>query len=246
MNRTMTLAICLLLVACSPGSTGQEEILVSAAASLTDAFGDLESAFEAEHPDVDVILNLGGSSSLREQILGRVPADVFASANEPTMDEVVMAGEVSADPRVFATNSLVVAVPAGNPGGVTGLDDFSRDELLLGLCAEGVPCGDFARAVLEMAGVTPEIDTNEPDVRSLLTKIALGELDAGITYATDVSAAGGDVVGIEIDPGVNVTASYPIAVLAGAPNPSAAADFVEFVLSPAGQEILALHGFGAP
>jgi molybdate transport system substrate-binding protein len=221
-------------------------LLVSAAASLTDAFTAVAAAFEAAYPDVEVNLNFGGSSALREQILEGAPADVFASANTANMDEVVESGGVSGDPTVFVDNLLEIAVPLGNPAGVAGLADFGRDELLIGLCAAGVPCGDFARQALAAAGVMPAIDTNEPDVRALLTKIEAGELDAGITYLTDVASTGGSVDGVEIPEDQNVVAEFPIAVLAGAPNPGAAAAFVAFVLSDTGRAILADYGFASP
>lgn len=222
------------------------ELLVSAAASLTDVLFEIETAFETTYPDVDVVLNLAGSSALREQIREGAPADVFASANMSNMQQLVDAGEVAGEPVIFAMNSLEIAVPAGNPAGVTGLADLGREELLIGLCAEAVPCGDFARLVLDNAGVAPAIDTNEPDVRALLTKLELGELDAGITYVTDVAAAAGQVEGVAIPDADNVIAEYPIAALANAPNPAAAAVFVDFVLSADGRAILSSYGFGLP
>jgi molybdate transport system substrate-binding protein len=235
---------------CGRGSptTGaaRAQLLVSAAASLTDAFGEIKAAFEAKDPGVEVTLNFAASSSLREQILEGAPADVFASANPSNMDQVVKAGDVAGTPQTFARNLLQIAVPAGNPAGIRGLQDFSNPQLLIGLCAEGVPCGDFARQALHNAGVTPTIDTNEPDVRALLTKIESGELDAGITYVTDVASTGGKVEGIDIPADDNVIAEYPIAVLAHAPNPRAAQEFVDFVLSGQGQTILAKYGFAAP
>jgi molybdate transport system substrate-binding protein len=161
------------------------------------------------------------------------------------MDQVVEAGE-AADPEVFVRNLLQIAVPSGNPGEVAGLEDFARDELLIGLCAEDVPCGDFAREALANAGITPSIDTNEPDVRSLLTKVEEGELDAGIVYVTDVLSTGGAVEGVVIPEDQNVTADYPIATLASAPNPDGAGVFVEFVLSDEGQAILGEYGFASP
>ncbi|MDX1566368.1 MAG: molybdate ABC transporter substrate-binding protein [Longimicrobiales bacterium] len=221
-------------------------VRVSAAASLTDAFREVESAFEEAHPQVDVMLNLGGTSALRVQILEGAPVDVFASASTAQMERVVTAGEAAGDPVVFARNRLQIAVPEGNPAGVEGLEDFGDPDLVIGLCAESVPCGELARRTLRRAGVTPAVDTHEPDVRALLTKIELGELDAGIVYATDVAAAEGAVEGIPIPPEVNVRAEYPIAVLARSPNPDLASAFVDFVLSDAGQTILADHGFGGP
>jgi molybdate transport system substrate-binding protein len=223
------------------------ELLVFAAASLTDAMAEVESAFEDANPDADVRLNLASSSALREQIFEGAPADVFMSANASNMDQVVDAGEAG-DPEVFATNILQIAVPAGNPADVTGLEDFADDTLLIGLCDEEVPCGDFGRQALENAGVTPSIDTNEPDVRALLTKVAEGELDAGIVYVTDVLAPdfADDVDGIDIATDDNVVAEYPIAALASAPNPDAASAFVDFILSDGGQAILNAYGFGSP
>ena len=225
----------------SPNETGT--VVVFAAASLAAAFSDMEMGFEAVNPGVDVQLNLAGSSTLREQILEGAPADVFASANAANMAQIVGAGEAESDPQVFARNLLQIAVPAENPGGVSGLEDFSRTELLVGLCAEGVPCGDFARRALRKAGVEPELDTNEPDVRALMTKIAADELDLGMVYVTDVLADDGSVLGIEIDADHNVEAAYPIVRLASSTNPSGADDFTRFVLSDAGRSILTLHGF---
>ena len=244
-RQIITACVLGMVIACS-GSSVEGELLVSAAASLTDAFAEVEAVFEEENPDVDVVLNLGSSSALREQILEGAPADVFASANTSNMDQVAEAGELSGDAEIFATNSLQIAVPTGNPAEVTGLEDFAREELLIGLCAEDVPCGDFGRQALENAGVIPSIDTNEPDVRALLTKIEAGELDAGITYVTDVLSASGTVEGVDIPAEVNVVAEYPIATLAGAPNPDAAAAWVEFVLSEEGQAILTGYGFTSP
>jgi molybdate transport system substrate-binding protein len=218
-------------------------ITVFAAASLTDAFEEAAEAFEEANPDVTVELNLAGSSALREQILAGAPADVFASANPSNMDQVAEAGEVEGDAEVLVHNSLQIVVAADNPGGVEGLEDFADDSLLIGLCAVEVPCGDFGRDVLANAGVTPAPDTEEPDVRSLLTKVASGDLDAGLVYVTDVESAGDDVEGIDIPDDVNEVADYPIASLAGAGEPEIAAAFVDYLLSDDGQAILTSHGF---
>jgi molybdate transport system substrate-binding protein len=227
------------------GSTLEGDVTVFAAASLTDAFDGIAAAFEAANPDVGVELNYGPSSGLREQILAGAPADVFASANASNMDQVVEGGAAD-DPQDFATNLLQIVVPAGNPGGVEALDDFADGDLLVGLCAEEVPCGDFGREALANAGVTPDVDTNEPDVRSLLTKVEAGELDAGIVYVTDVLAAGDAVEGIDIPEEDNVVATYPLAALTGSGNAEVAEAFVDFVVSEEGRAVLADHGFGAP
>jgi len=238
----------LAIAACGfgPGADSpRQQVWVSAAASLTDAFLEVKTAFEEANPGVEVVLNLGGSASLREQILEGAPLDVFASANNANMDQVVAAGGAAADPRIFVRNQLQIAVPAGNPAAVTGLHDFAREELLIGLCAAEVPCGDFGRRVLTNAGVVPATDTNETDVRALLTKIEAGELDAGIVYVTDIASTD-EVEAVEIPTSLNVLADYPIVVLDGARDPDLAAAFVEFVLSDAGQAILRGFGFSSP
>ena len=231
----------------SPGTAASDlegSITVFAAASLTDAFGEIADAFGDANAAVNVESNFGASSSLREQILAGAPADVFASANIPNMDQVVEAREAAGDPQVFARNRLEIVVPAGNPAGVTRLANFADDNLLIGLCAEEVPCGEFGREALANAGVgSPAIDTNEADVRSLLTKVESGDLDAGIVYRTDVLAAGAAVEGIEIPAEDNVVADYPIAALAASGNAEAADAFVAFVLSDTAQDILESYGF---
>lgn len=233
---------CVLLGACDNGAVRQERVVVSAAASLTDAFAAIAVEFENANPGVEVVLNLGGSSSLREQILEGAAVDVFASADTDTMAVLEAAGLTAASPATFARNRMVIAVPEGNPGEVRGIRDLANPDLFVGLCGSGVPCGDFARQVLHNAAVVASVDSEEGDVRSLLTKVAAGELDVGIVYATDVHAAT-DVVAIELPADVNVAAEYPIVVLGDAPNPVEAASFVDFVLSPSGQALLADFGF---
>ncbi|MGI9596527.1 MAG: molybdate ABC transporter substrate-binding protein, partial [Acidimicrobiales bacterium] len=194
-------ALALAVISTGCGESGQadriEVVRVFAAASLTDAFGQLEQAFESDNPDFDIELNLAGSSSLRAQILAGAPADVFAAANTAVMDDVIGADATLDRSEPFATNGVTIAVPKANPAGVSGLADFADSDLFLGLCAEAVPCGDLARRTLAAAGVDPSIDTNEPDVRALLTKIAVGELDAGIVYSTD-GLASDEVDGIAV------------------------------------------------
>lgn len=226
-------------------SSGRTAITVFAAASLTDAFTEIADQFEEANPGVTVELSFAGSSSLREQILEGAPADVFASASESNMDQVVEAGEVDRA-ETFATNRLQIVVPAGNPAGIAGLEDFSRDELLIGLCAEEVPCGDFGRQVLAAAGVEPATDTNEADVRALLTKVEAGELDAGLVYVTDVVSAGDAVEGIDLPDEVDVLVSYPIGPVTSTGNPDVARAFVDFVLGDQGRAVLGDSGFGLP
>jgi len=226
---------------------GQDEgevVLVMAASSLTNAFSEIELAFESAHPEIDVQLNLAGSASLREQILQGAPADVFASANSATMQAVLDAGEATTS-VTFATNTLQIAVPLDNPGAVTGIADLANEDLLVGLCGEQVPCGQFARQALEQAGVVASVDTNEGDVRALVTKLEAGELDVGIVYATDVLSSN-EITGIALPATTDVVVAYPIAQLTNAANEDGARQFVEFVLSVEGQAILASTGFASP
>jgi molybdate transport system substrate-binding protein len=221
------LVACVFVAACG---TGADIVTVSAASSLAEAFGEIERAFEAANPGVDVVLNLGGSSSLAAQIEAGAAVDVFATA-----DGAHLAGIASGRP--FAGNDIVVATPPDNPGGMVGLEDFADPDLYLGLCAVGVPCGDLARRALRSAGVIADIDTEEPDVRSLVTKLLAGELDGGVVYRTDLEG----LFGIEIPLEHRASATYEIASLTGAGD-----EFVDFVLSDAGRSILLDHGFGTP
>jgi len=220
-------------------------ITVFAAASLTEAFGALETAFEQQHPGVDVVLSFGGSGALATQITEGAPADVFAAASGAPMDTVTESGDAS-DPTVFTTNTLEIAVPPGNPAGITGLADLANPELTIALCDPSVPCGAAAETLLQHAGLTPAPDTLEQDVKAVLTKIELGEADAGLVYVTDVVAAGDKVEGIVVPEAADVVSAYPIAVLTGAPNPRGARAWVDFVLSDEGRAALAAAGFVAP
>lgn len=238
-----SVVLCGVLAACS-GSANDRSVLVMAASSLSQVFLEMEAVFEEQNPGVDVVLNFGGSAALREQILEGAPADVFAAANRTTMAAVVDAGAAES-PIMFATNELALAVPAGNPAGIESIADLGRDELLVGLCAVGVPCGDFARDALGQVGVTASADTDEKDVRSLLTKIEFGELDVGIVYITDVASTE-KVDAIALPANANVAIEYPIAVLDEAPNGGDAERFVDFVRSAEGARILVANGFGTP
>jgi molybdate transport system substrate-binding protein len=218
---------------------------VFAAASLTEVFDTLSTKFEQEHPNVDVVLNYGGSSALATQINQGAPADVFAAANESTMKTVTDAGGAS-DPTIFTTNVLELVVPKGNPAGVKGLADLANPELTIVLCDVAVPCGSAAKTLLDSAAVTAAPDSLEQDVKAVLTKIELGEADAGLVYVTDVKAGGDQVEGIEIPEAAKVINKYPIAALTASTNPDAAAAWVAYILSDTGQKALTDAGFGTP
>jgi molybdate transport system substrate-binding protein len=226
------------------GPTGT--LTVFAAASLTEVFTDLGEQLEGDHPELTVQFNFAGSSALATQIAQGAPADVFASANPAQMAVVTDAGLADGEPTVFTANVLQIAVPAGNPAGITGLADFGREELALALCAPEVPCGAASEDVFTAAGVTPLPDTQEEDVRAALTKVELGEVDAALVYATDVTAAGDAVEGIAFPEAEDAVNDYPLVTLVEAPNPEAAQAFVDLVLSDEGQQALEAAGFRAP
>ncbi|MFO7960483.1 MAG: molybdate ABC transporter substrate-binding protein [Nitriliruptoraceae bacterium] len=229
-----------------PGDAQPGEVLVFAAASLTDAFGALADAFSDANPQVEVTLNLAGSQTLARQIVEGAPAQVFASANQRHMDVVADAGELATDPEVFTANRMAIAVEPGNPLGITGLDDLADPELLLVLPDEEVPAGRYAQQVLDAAGVTVSPVSLEQDVRAARSKVELGEADATIVYASDIVAASGRVAGVDLPDEQNVLATYPVARLADAPDPEVADAFVAFVLSTQGRTILTEYGFTAP
>ena len=191
------------------------------------------------------MFSFGPSSGLATQITQGAPADVFASASQQNMDQVTSAGAASS-PTVFVKNTMEIAVPPTNPGHVTGVADLARKGVKVALCQAQVPCGTVAKTVFDNAKITVTPVTQEADVKSVLAKVTLGEVDAGVVYVTDVRAAGGKVKGIEIPGDVNASTSYPIAALTKVPNAAGAKAFVDFVLSAAGAAVLTQDGFAAP
>ena len=221
-------------------------LTVFAAASLTDVFTHLGKQLEQENPSLTVKFNFAGSDALATQITQGAPADVFASANEKQMKVVTDAGLQAADPTIFAENVLEIAVPKGNPGHVTGLEDFENESLTLAVCAPTVPCGAAAQTVFQKAGINAKPDTEETDVKAALNKVQLGEVDAALVYATDVEAAGDQIEGIPFPEAADAVNKYPIATLKAAPNAAAATAFVDLVTSDAGQKALTDAGFRKP
>jgi molybdate transport system substrate-binding protein len=244
----------ILLVACgstpSPAATASAHpdtavgtINVFAAASLTAAFKEEGAAFQKKHPNASVMFNFAGSASLVTSINNGAPADVFASADAPNMQKVVNAGNVTGQPANFAANKLQVVVPAGNPKGVRGLADLANPGTVVILCAPVVPCGNYANQALAKAGIKLTPKSQEQDVNAVVSKVSLGEADAGIVYVTDVRAAGAKVEGVDIPDDQNVLATYPIATVKGGSNPTGGYAFIDFLLSSPGQAILANYGF---
>lgn len=220
-------------------------VVVLAAASLTGTFTELADRFEYEHPGADVVLSFGGSSSLAQQVVAGAPADVFAAASPTTMATVEQAGDAT-DTVVFARNTLEIAVPPGNPGKVSRLADLGDSRRTVALCAPQVPCGAAAAQLFAAAGVQAAPDTLEQDVKAVLTKVELGEVDAGLVYRTDVIAAGDAVRGVAVPEASRAVNDYPVAVLKDAPNPRAARAFVELLRSPVGRTELSRAGFEVP
>lgn len=256
MKRALIVAAALLLAGCSAPTatptvsatpdTLSGTVTVDAAASLTDTFQAIADAFNKEHPNVKIVFNFGGSAGLASQIVQGAPVDVFAAASGATMKTVTDAALTDGDPTVFVTNTLEIAVPADNPGKVTGLTDFAKPELAIALCAVEVPCGAAAKTVFDAAGIVPSVDTYEQDVKSVLTKVEVDEVDAGLVYKTDVLAAGSKVKGIEFPEASTAVGKYPIALLGASTNKAAARAFIDYVLSPRSIRILHRAGFGAP
>ncbi len=229
----------------SGAATLQGSLHVLVAASLLPVAEVLAGDFELLHPGVDVQIAGAGSSTLREQVLAGAPADVFIPADPSHLQAVRHEVGISGESVVVARNSLVLAVPAGNDAGVAALADLTRPELLIGLCAAEVPCGAHARAGLSRAGIEPVPDTDEPNVRALVTKLAAGELDAAVVYASDARTAAG-IESLGWGAGSAPETTYEAAMLTEAPNTQAAEAFLDFLGSAAARDAFVSHGFGAP
>ena len=249
MGRKLTLtavvaALSLVSTACSTASSGSNDsppptITVAAAASLTDVFEVIGTEF-TQATGSPVTFSFAASSAIAEQIRGGAPIDVFASAGKASMEPLV-AEQLVTGVADFATNSLVIAVPAGNPAAVTGLGDLSR--VSVAVCQEQVPCGAATVKLFEQNALAVTPVTFEPDVRSVLTKVETDEVDAGIVYVTDVASAGDLVEGVTIPPDANVTTLNQVAIVAASDNAEAAAAFIAFLNGPEAQAALASAGF---
>jgi len=218
-------------------------ITVFAAASLTDAFNEIGAAFTKAYPQAKATFSFDASSALAQQITQGAPADLFAAADQANMDKLTKAGLNGAAPQVFANNLLGIIVPPGNPKGVKGVQDLANPDLKVVLCADGVPCGTYAKQILTTAGVTVNPVSLEQNVKGVVTKVTTGEADAGIVYVTDIAAAGSKAAGVEIPKDINVVAVYPIAATKTSQNSAADQAFIGFLLGSQGQSILAKYGF---
>ncbi len=228
----------------SPGVEG--DITVFAAASLTGAFNEIGDAFTTANPDAKVTFSFDASSALVQQITQGAPADVFASADTANMDKLTNAQLNGTAPVLFATNLLGIIVPKGNPAGITSVADLANPDVKVVVCAPEVPCGKYAAQMFESAGITVTPVSQEQNVKGVVTKVTAGEADAGIVYVTDVKAAGDSAELVAIPSDINVVAKYPIATVKASTNAEVDQAFIDFVLGPDGQKILADYGFMAP
>ena len=233
-------------VAAQPSPTPPEvsgSLTVLAAASLTDAFTKIGADLHRKYPGIASTFSFAGSPTLVTQIQQGAPADIFAAADQANMQKVVTGGFASGTPAVFAHNKLEIAVQAGNPKRITSLSDLANPAVKVDVCAPGVPCGAYSTTTFGKAGIKVTPVSQEQDVKSVLTKVGLGEADAGIVYVTDVRSAGSQVEGVAIPDALNTTAEYPIVELKTTQSEPAAKAFVDYVLGAQGQQVLADLGF---
>ena len=244
MRRLIAVCLLALLPGCASAATDREqEVTVFAAASLAAAFDEIATDFEAANPGAVVRLNVAGSRTLVAQLREGARADVLATADTASMRAAAAAGVVDGTPVVFAANAAAVAVPADNPAGVRTAADLAEPRVQVVVCAVPAPCGIAARELLAELGREVRPVSEETSVAGVLGKVAAGEADAGIVYATDVLGEAA-VRSVPLTPGVAVSTTYPIAPVTGA---GALADrFIAHVLGPEGQDALARAGFGPP
>jgi molybdate transport system substrate-binding protein len=244
------IAVAALAGGCSDGgastSADPSEITVFAAASLKAPFTELGKQFEADHEGTTVSFNFAGSSDLVTQITQGAPADVFASANTANMDKVTDAGLADGDPVDFATNTLTIVTAPGNPKGITSFADLTKAGTAVVVCAPQVPCGAATKTVEAKTGVTLSPVSEESQVTDVLGKVTSGQADAGLVYVTDAAGAGDNVSRVDFPESAQAVNTYPIVALRDAGDVEAAAEFVELVTGPDGQQVLFEAGFAAP
>jgi molybdate transport system substrate-binding protein len=237
-----------LLGACSPAApsaASSKELVVFAASSLSDTYTSLGKTFEAAHPGVLVKFSFGGSSTLVDQLKEGAPADVFASADRQNMEKATTANLISGVPSLFATNTLTLIVPTGNPAGITGLDS-SLDGKKLVVCADGVPCGSATTKLAKLLGVTLKPVSQETKVTDVRAKVESGQADAGVVYVTDAKASGSKVDTVAIKNADQVKNEYLLGVVATSKNSRLASQFVALVTGSDGQRTLSGAGFTLP
>ena len=238
--------LCLLIAGCRRGPRRVASTVVFASASLTESFRALRAEFERRNTGTSIALHVAGTPRLVLQLREGAQADVLAVADEASMRAAIDLGHAVGQPRVFAQNQLAIVTPLGNPGGIDQLSDLAGSAPRVLLCGANVPAGRYARQAMRNAGLVPRSSSDEPSVNAVVSKVQLGEADAGVVYQTDARGAAGRVHSIAIPAAQNITARYPIVVLSSGRQAATASAFVEFVLSPAGRRILRSFGFECP
>ncbi|MGI9163532.1 MAG: molybdate ABC transporter substrate-binding protein [Mycobacterium sp.] len=221
-------------------------IMVFAAASLTKSFTEIGEQFTADNPGIEIEFSFAGSSDLVTQLAQGAPADVFASADITNMTKAADAGLLDADPVVFASNTLTIAVAAGNPKKIASLKDLAQQGISVVLCAPAVPCGSATQKVEQAAGVQLNPVSEESSVTDVLNKVVTGQADAGLVYVTDVRGAGDTVTGVGFPEAAGAVNTYPIAVLKQSAHADLARKFVDSVTGATGRSILGAAGFAKP
>lgn len=263
MSLTLSLSLCIMLAittslnrVVATSADVEQTLTVFAAASLQDAFTEIAANFSAAHPTASVEFNFGNSATLATQLVEGVVADVFASANERQLEVVRKAGRITDVSRTFARNRLILIVPSDNPAQLTGLRDLARPGLKLVLAAKSAPVREYTNSMLDKMAALPEygeayraavlnnVVSEETNVRQVAAKVAFGEADAGIVYQSDVTPdLAAQVIAFPIPDDLNTIAAYPIVALADSAEPELAEAFIQYVLSEAGQAVLATWGF---
>lgn len=229
---------------CASSDDTTTSLRIAATSSLTEVFNDIGELFMRDNPDITIAFNFASSSDLALQISQGLPADVFASADVKNMAKVTDAGLLHGQPVAFATNSLEIVVEKGNPLHIDSLAQLATPGLLFVTCPIEVPIGGYTAEVLRNAGVTVTPASLEENVKGILTKVALGEADAGIVYRTDILAAGSSVAGVPIADNFNLTTKYLVGALRDSQNQDASQRFIIFLSSEQGQKIFSQFGFG--
>lgn len=240
------LGVTALLAGCSPQAAEAPGLTVFAAASLKSTFTELGTRFENDHPGTTVAFSFAGSSDLVAQLAQGAPADVFASADTANMIKAADAGVVAGSPVDFATNTLTIVTPPGNPKGIASFADLAEPGTQVVVCAPQVPCGSATEKVERAAGVELSPVSEESAVTDVLGKITSGQADAGLVYVTDAAGAGDKVTAAAFPEAVDAVNTYPIAALKNSANPQVAQEFVDFVTGPTGRDVLTAAGFVVP
>ena len=235
-----------MLAGCSNSSPNSGDITVFAASSLKSAFTALGAQLEKGNPGTRVKFSFAGSSDLVAQLTGGAPADVFASADTATMTKVVDASLVAGNPVNFATNTLTIVTPPGNPKHLASFADLAKPGTQVVVCAPQVPCGAATKKVEAATGTALTPVSEESTVTDVLGKVTAGQADAGLVYVTDAAGAGDKVTAVAFPEAGGAVNTYPIAVLKGSKNAATAQRFVDLVTGPDGRKVLAGAGFAAP